>query len=143
VIVDRAADTPVNARVLDGGNALVVTAGARNDGWPGSTEWLAAPDGDGRVDLAALLRALAARGVNEAHVEAGAKLNGALLHAGLIDEVLLYLAPAIIGDPARGMFDFARPLASLRDRVTLEWTSVDRIGEDLRIVARVRTAERR
>lgn len=142
VVVDRHADTPANARVLDGGNALVVTAGAHNDQWPGSTEWLAAPDGDDRVDLDALLRALAARGANEVHVEAGAKLNGALLRAGLIDELLLYVAPAVIGDPARGMFDFTRPLASLAGRVKLEWTSVDVIGDDLRILARVQTGER-
>ena len=64
----------------------------------------------GRVDLAALMRELAARGINELHVEAGAKLTGALLDAGLVDELLLYLAPTLIGDPARGMFERAAPL---------------------------------
>lgn len=138
VIVDRHADTPAKARVLDGGNALIVTAGTRNEAWPPGTQWLPMPDGEARVDLVALLHALADRGVNEVHVEAGAKLNGALLHAGLIDELLLYVAPAVIGDPARGMFELATPLASLGKRVNVEWTSIDRIGDDLRIVARIR-----
>jgi diaminohydroxyphosphoribosylaminopyrimidine deaminase / 5-amino-6-(5-phosphoribosylamino)uracil reductase len=138
VIVDRHADTPAKARVLDGGNALVVTAGTHNEAWPPGTQWLPMPDGEARVDLVALLHALADRGVNEVHVEAGAKLNGALLQAGLIDELLLYVAPAVIGDPARGMFEFATPLASLDKRVNVEWTSIDRIGDDLRIVARLR-----
>jgi diaminohydroxyphosphoribosylaminopyrimidine deaminase / 5-amino-6-(5-phosphoribosylamino)uracil reductase len=138
VIVDRHADTPAKARVLDGGNALVVTAGTHNEAWPPGTQWLPMPDGEARVDLVALLHALADRGVNEVHVEAGAKLNGALLHAGLIDELLLYVAPAVIGDPARGMFELATPLASLGKRVNVEWTAIDRIGDDLRIVARLR-----
>jgi len=142
VVVDRHADTPADARVLAGGNAVVVTAGARNTGWPSSTEWLALPDDQGRVDLCALLRVLAERGINEVHVEAGAKLNGALLGAGLIDEMLIYFANAVIGDPARGMFEATIPLASLGDRVHVEWTSIERIGDDLRIVARVRAGAR-
>ena len=141
VIVDREARTPAGARVLQDGNALVVTTGPRNAAWPSTVEAIALADADGRVDLVAMLRALAARGVNELHVEAGARLNGALLQAGLIDEVLIYLAPALIGDPARGMFQRAAPLAALAERVHLAWTSVDRVGEDLRIVARVRAPD--
>lgn len=137
VIVDRHAQTPPDARVLAGGNALVVTAGERNASWPRGVETLALPDRDGRVDLEALMRALAKRGVNELHVETGARLNGALLDAGLIDEILLYLAPSVIGDPARGMFDRRESLAALDGRVPLAFASVDRVGEDLRIVARV------
>ncbi len=86
----------------------------------------------------ALLRTLAGRGINELHVEAGAKLNGALLRAGLIDELLIYFAGALIGDPARGMFEFTTPLASLGQRIDLEWSSIERLGGDLRIVARVK-----
>jgi len=136
IVVDRHADTPPTARILDGGDALVVTAGPRNDAWPAGTETLALPDATGRVDLAALMRALAEREINELHVEAGAKLNGALLDAGLVDELLLYLAPSVIGDPARGLFERALPLAALDARASLSVDSVDRIGEDLRIVAR-------
>jgi diaminohydroxyphosphoribosylaminopyrimidine deaminase/5-amino-6-(5-phosphoribosylamino)uracil reductase len=140
VVVDRHADTPAAARVLAGEPTLVVTAGARNPAWPATTQWLALPDGAGRVDLAGMLGMLAAREVNEVHVEAGAKLNGALLQAGLVDEVLIYLSPSLIGDPARGMFELAPPLAALAQRVALEWQSIERIGEDLRIVAGVRPA---
>jgi diaminohydroxyphosphoribosylaminopyrimidine deaminase/5-amino-6-(5-phosphoribosylamino)uracil reductase len=138
IVIDRHADTPADARVLAGGNALVVTAGPRNNAWSATTECLALPDREGRVDLGALFRVLGERGINEVHVEAGAKLNGALLRAGLIDELLIYVAGAIIGDPARGMFESPMPLASLSARMDVDWTSIERIGDDLRIVARVR-----
>jgi len=140
VIVDRHGDTPADARVLAHGNALVVTAGARKNGWPPTVESVDLHDRDGRVDLEAMLRELARRGMNEVHVEAGAKLNGALLRAGLIDELVVYLAGSLIGDPARGMFELAPPLMSLNERTRLDWTSVDPVGEDLRIIARVRHA---
>lgn len=138
IVVDRRADTPERARILAEGDALVITAGAGNDRWPAGTETIAVPDGEGRVDLVAMLRELARRGINELHVEAGAKLNGALLGAGLIDELVIYVAGSVIGDPSRGMFELGVPLASLDARVALEWVSVDRIGDDLRLVARVR-----
>ena len=77
------------------------------------------------------------RGINEVQVEAGAKLNGALLAAGLVDELLVYLAPSLLGDPARGMFDRAVPIAGLDQRVRLQMRSVVPVGEDWRIVARV------
>ncbi|MFO1412480.1 MAG: bifunctional diaminohydroxyphosphoribosylaminopyrimidine deaminase/5-amino-6-(5-phosphoribosylamino)uracil reductase RibD [Burkholderiales bacterium] len=136
VVVDRHAQTPAAARVLAGGEALVATAGPGNPAWPAGTEVLALPDGRGRVDLHALLQALAARGVNELHVEAGAKLNGALLAAGLVDEVLLYVAPSVLGDPARGMFLLPQPLAALADRYEFAWHEATRVGRDLRLIAR-------
>ena len=136
VIVDRHGQTPATARVLAGDGALVVTAAERNPAWGANVEALALPDAHGRVDLAAMLAALAARGVNELHVEAGGKLNGALLEAGLVDELLLYVAPAALGDPARGMFERALPLPSLAQRAQFAWHDVQRIGEDLRLIAR-------
>jgi diaminohydroxyphosphoribosylaminopyrimidine deaminase/5-amino-6-(5-phosphoribosylamino)uracil reductase len=138
VIVDRHAQTPVDARVLAGANALIVTNGARNPRWPAGIEVLELADPDGRVDLPALMRELADRGVNELHVEAGGKLNGALLHAGLVDELLLYLAPCLLGDPARGIAELAGGgLARLGDRLPLSIHAVDRVGEDLRVIARI------
>ena len=85
---------------------------------------------DGRVDLVALLAELAARGCNEVTAEAGAELNGALLQAGLVDEWVLYQAPVIIGDAARGVarLDLAELGQKLRPAV-LEKTA---IGPDLR-----------
>jgi len=141
IVVDRHGDTPPAARVLDGGTALVVTAGPRNAAWPAGTETLALPDATGRVDLAAMMRTLGANEVNELHVEAGAKLNGALLDAGLVDELLLYVAPSVIGDPARGLFERSAPLAALAGRATLSIDTVDRVGDDLRIVARFATTQ--
>jgi len=138
VIVDRRAETPRIARALAGGNALIVTAGAHGGGFGPGVEQVALPDAEGRVDLAAMMRELARRGLNEVHVETGARLNGALLRAGLIDELVVYLAGAVLGDPARGMFDIGAPLASLAERVELEFTAIDQIGDDVRLVARVR-----
>jgi diaminohydroxyphosphoribosylaminopyrimidine deaminase/5-amino-6-(5-phosphoribosylamino)uracil reductase len=87
--------------------------------------------------LRALMHELALDGVNELHVEAGARLNGALLDAGLVDEVVCYLAPSLIGDPARGMFQRAAPLDDLAAHTPLAIVDVARLGADLRIVARV------
>jgi diaminohydroxyphosphoribosylaminopyrimidine deaminase/5-amino-6-(5-phosphoribosylamino)uracil reductase len=137
VVVDRHGQVPVAARILAGAGTLIVTNGARNPDWPAGVEVLPLPDGDGRVDLAAMMRELGARGINELHVEAGAKLNGALLAGGLIDEVLLYVAPCLLGDPARGVAEFPGGLVRLADRVPLSIRAVDRVGDDLRIIARV------
>jgi len=137
VIVDRHADTPPGARVLAGGGALIVTAGSRGEGWPAGTEVLALPDAAGRIDLPGLMRELGRRGVNELHVEAGAKLNGALFAAGLVDEVLHYVAPSVLGDPARGMAEWAAARTTLDARVPLSWHAVERVGDDLRLIARV------
>jgi len=137
VIVDRHGQTSPSARVLADNNAVLVTAGERNAAWPESLAVLTLPDANGRVDLPLMLRALAARGINELHVEAGAKLTGALLDAGLIDELLLYLAPALIGDSARGMFERAAPLTALGQKTGVAWHSIERIGADLRVIARV------
>ncbi|MDA8521928.1 bifunctional diaminohydroxyphosphoribosylaminopyrimidine deaminase/5-amino-6-(5-phosphoribosylamino)uracil reductase RibD [Acidovorax sp. NCPPB 4044] len=95
------------------------------------------PDGTGnRVDLGAVLRDLARRGANELHVEAGAELNGALVTAGLVDELLLYQAPRLLG-AGRGISQFG-PLESLADGLDLEVRSLDRVGEDIRLLAQVR-----
>jgi len=92
-------------------------------------------EGQRKVDLAAMLRDLARREVNELHLEAGHKLNGSFIREGLVDECLLYLAPRLLGS-GQGMARFG-PLASLDDGVQLAYQSVERVGEDLRIVARV------
>jgi diaminohydroxyphosphoribosylaminopyrimidine deaminase/5-amino-6-(5-phosphoribosylamino)uracil reductase len=88
------------------------------------------------------MRTLARQGVNELHVEAGGKLNGALLEARLVDELLLYVAPCLIGDPARGIAEFPSGLAHLSERVAVALREVTRIGDDLRVVARVTHRER-
>ena len=145
VVLDRNAETPPSARIFDGEPILFVTAGGHKAEWPSNAEVLMLPDDSGRIDLRAMLRALAERGVNELHVEAGARLNGAMLDAGLVDEAVIYVAPTLLGDPARGMFERAGPLSSLAERVPLEWRAIERVGRDLRLIARIGrpTAERR
>jgi diaminohydroxyphosphoribosylaminopyrimidine deaminase/5-amino-6-(5-phosphoribosylamino)uracil reductase len=94
------------------------------------------PDGKGQVDLPGMLADLAKRGCNEVLVEAGRTLNGALLRVGLVDELLLYLAPQLLGDAARGMAQLGE-LTGLDQRVDLKWQDVRQIGNDLRITVRV------
>jgi diaminohydroxyphosphoribosylaminopyrimidine deaminase / 5-amino-6-(5-phosphoribosylamino)uracil reductase len=81
------------------------------------------------------LRDLAQRGVNELHVEAGHKLNGSLIREALVDELLVYLAPKLVGQ-GREMAHFG-PLTNLAQAIPLEFLSSDMIGPDLRLVARV------
>jgi len=137
IVVDRHAQTPPGAKVLKGG-ALVVTAGERNPAWPADVEHLALPDAAGRVDLVALMRELGRRELNEVHVEAGNRLNGALLVAGVVDELVVYLAPSLLGDPAFGIAAFDDEHRTLDRRVRLDFGSIERIGDDLRVIARVR-----
>lgn len=88
----------------------------------------------GRVDLGALIAHLAAEGINELHVEAGATLNAALLASGLVDELLIYLAPMLLG-PGRGIA--ALPLLpALSDALPWHFIGVEPVGADLRILAR-------
>ncbi|NIE67632.1 bifunctional diaminohydroxyphosphoribosylaminopyrimidine deaminase/5-amino-6-(5-phosphoribosylamino)uracil reductase RibD [Burkholderia sp. Ax-1719] len=90
----------------------------------------------GKVDLPAMLSELAARGVNELHVEAGYKLNGSLLREGCVDELLVYLAPSLLGTQSLGMADLVAP-DTLDARTRLNFHSVERVGDDLRILARL------
>lgn len=89
----------------------------------------------GAVDLPEMLKELARRNINELHVEAGQGLNGALLRAGCVDELLVYIAPSLLGSDAQGMFSLAAP-ATLDGRISLAFHAIDRIGDDLRILAR-------
>lgn len=138
VVVDSHLRMPVNAKILQGG-CLVATASTD----PIKTAALQAagaeivvlPTGEGRVDLAALLRHLAQCDVNEAHVEAGSRLSGVFLKAGLADELLLYMAPTLLGSDARGWFDDLN-LTALDQKVRLKFQDVRMVGADLRIVAR-------
>ncbi len=99
---------------------------------PGAT----GPDGaTPKVDLTALLRDLAAREINELHVEAGHKLNGSLLRAGLVDEFLVYQAPLWLGTGA-GMSNWG-PLTALIQGLRLQFQSVEKVGDDVRLLARV------
>lgn len=140
VVLDSRMRMPLAARILQGGNVLIYAA-------VHDTERIAAleqagamvsvlPDGNGQVDLAAMLRDLAQRGCNEVLLEAGSVLNGALLRAGLVDEMLLYVAPQLLGDGARGFAQLGE-LTGLDQRVDLKWQDMRRVGDDLRLTLRV------
>jgi diaminohydroxyphosphoribosylaminopyrimidine deaminase/5-amino-6-(5-phosphoribosylamino)uracil reductase len=137
VVVDRHGEMPATARLLTGGPVLVFSADAPRVAWPKHVESIVLPGTDRRVDLERMLSMLAEREINELHVEGGAKLNGALLAAGLVDELLLYIAPSLLGDPSRGMFELPSPLGRLADRIPLIVASIDRVGADWRVLARV------
>jgi len=138
VIVDSRLQTPSEARILEApGEVLIYTAGIGTNAQAlraRGAELAALPDPRGKVDLAAMLTDLAQRGVNELHVEAGHKLNASLLREGLVDELLVYLAPKLLG-LGREMAAFG-PLSTLAEALQFEFTQVDRIGADLRILAR-------
>lgn len=139
VVVDSRLETPPTARILDGGPLLVIgaVADAARAGALAArgAEVLLLPNAAGKVDLSAALAELARRGINEVHAEAGARLNGSLLREGLVDELLLYLAPCLVGDAARGLFDLPA-LAALADRRQLQWRDLRPVGADLRLIAR-------
>ena len=82
-----------------------------------------------------LLRLLGERGINEVHVEAGFKLNGSLLREGCVDELLIYLAPMLVGDAAAGALQPAA-LTRLEGAIRLDIRDLRRIGPDLRLIAR-------
>ena len=132
VVVDSRLETPPAARILQGEKALVFSA---KPGRLANAEVVALPNANGKVDLPKMLQELARRGVNELHVEAGSRLNASLVREGCVDEFLLYLNPSFLGDAAQGMLDLPG-FASLDERVKLRIVSVDRTGEDLRLLAR-------
>jgi len=96
---------------------------------------VALPNPQGKVELPRMLEALAERGINELHVEAGFRLNGSLVREGCVDEFLVYLNPSFLGDGVQGMLDLAAP-ASLDARARLRVLSLERLGDDLRLLAR-------
>jgi diaminohydroxyphosphoribosylaminopyrimidine deaminase/5-amino-6-(5-phosphoribosylamino)uracil reductase len=141
VVVDSRLEIALGAKVLCGGNTLIATAtedfGKIAALAAAGAEVLVLPNAHGKVDLEQLLRELARRGINEIHVEAGFKLNGSLLRAGLVDELLLYQAPTLLGDHARGMFDLAA-LVEMSGRRDLQIFDQRNVGSDLRLLARWR-----
>ena len=145
VIVDSRLETPPDANLFQPGRRLVIYGVVPDPQRQsalaaGGAEVVLLPGPGGKVDLTAMLRDLAARGVNELHVEAGHKLNGSLVREGLVDELLVYLAPRLIG-LGREMAHFG-PLADLAAAVPLEFMSSERVGPDLRVVARVAGRDR-
>lgn len=141
VVIDSRLETPLSARILQGSKTLLLSAiddPAREAAYAvrGVEVERVPSNAQGKTDLPLVLETLARRGINELHVEAGAKLNGSLLREGCVDELLIYLAPSVIGDTGLGMFALP-PLAELAAQQRLQFTDVRQIGDDLRILARV------
>ncbi|MFG6449174.1 bifunctional diaminohydroxyphosphoribosylaminopyrimidine deaminase/5-amino-6-(5-phosphoribosylamino)uracil reductase RibD [Roseateles sp. BYS180W] len=137
VVLDSHARTPLQAQILAEPGATLVcglgepaaAATLRSAG----AQWLALPAQGERVDLQALLQALGQREVNELHVEAGAVLNGALLQQGLVDELLLYVAPTLLG-PGRPQAVLPE-LTALTQATRWRWLAPQLLGSDLRLRA--------
>lgn len=141
VVVDSKLEIPLTAKILRGGPVLVAAAvddeKRANSLRATGAEVVVLPNPHGKVELSGLLEELGRRGINEVHVEAGFKLNGSLLREGLVDELLLYLAPCLIGHDASGLFNLPE-LASLDGKHRLQVRDLRQIGEDIRLIARLR-----
>jgi diaminohydroxyphosphoribosylaminopyrimidine deaminase/5-amino-6-(5-phosphoribosylamino)uracil reductase len=149
VVLDSRWRTPVDAALMgaDPGDVTVIgLAGTQNDDADTAARCAAliaagvhaidlpAGSDSARIDLGEVLAYLARRGVNELHVEAGARLNAAFIHGGWVDELLVYLAPSVIG-PGLPFADLGM-LPDLAAAPRFEWRDVARVGDDLRLMAR-------
>ena len=139
VVLDSQLRSPLKARLFQQPDSvLVYAARPPADRLQAFTahgiEVVGMANAHGQVDLMAMLADLAQRGINELHVEAGAQLNGALVREGLVDEYLIYLAPKLLGS-GLDMAAFG-PLASLAHAPQLRFHDIERVGCDLRILAR-------
>ncbi|MBK1705478.1 bifunctional diaminohydroxyphosphoribosylaminopyrimidine deaminase/5-amino-6-(5-phosphoribosylamino)uracil reductase RibD [Halochromatium glycolicum] len=141
VILDSQLRTPLDATLLQlPGATLIATsetdprriAAATS---AGAEVWVGPADASGRVELEALLRYLAEREINEVLIEAGPTLAGAAVQQGLVDELVLYLAPHLMGSAARGLFELDG-IELMKDRFPLEIIDVRAVGPDLRLRAR-------
>lgn len=142
VILDPHLSTPETARFLtQPGKSLIVTAteepGIQQRLAKAGAEVIYLPNGPDAIDLHALMGVLAEREVNEVLLETGAILSGAVLRAGIIDELVIYMAPKLMGDGARGLFH-TPGLDSLADAVSLDIRDIRAVGQDWRITAAIR-----
>ena len=137
IIVDSQLKTPLDARVLEGGETWIFAANASpykiEAMQEKGIEVFSSINDTGRVDLAEMMKRLADKEINEVHVEAGATLNGALIQGGFVDEMLIYLAPCFLGS-GKSMLS-VNDIHSLADRIALDIQEILPIGNDIRIVA--------
>ena len=139
VIVDSQLQTPIDAKILQGGNVLIAFANdAQNKSaalLDAGVQLLCIPNSDSKVCLKTLLSHLAACEINEVLVEGGEVLNGALLAQNLIDELLIYYAPKLMGSTAKDMF--ALPAFTQMSQVmNLDIIDMRQIGVDIRLRAK-------
>lgn len=132
VVVDSQMRMPANARLLEQEKVLLATAVDKPA--PGGVDSVVLPAHGDIIDLTALMSVLAQREVNELMVEAGGVLNGALLQARLIDEMVIYMAPKLMGDMARSVFHLPG-METMSQNISLHVTDMRAIGRDWRITA--------
>jgi diaminohydroxyphosphoribosylaminopyrimidine deaminase/5-amino-6-(5-phosphoribosylamino)uracil reductase len=138
VVLDSRLRTPPGARLLDGSRPTLIYHASEATPLPSAYEGVelkAMAATHGRISLTWTLRDLGARGVNELQVEAGPTLAGALLYAGLVDEVLVYMNPSVLGHTGRGLFAL-QPLSDLEARHRFRLIDTAMVGEDLRMLLR-------
>ncbi len=139
VVVDSRLDIPLEARALRGEGELIFTATVSEEKIAAlrdvGARAIVMPGGNDDVDLVSMMQTLASLEINEVMVEAGSKLNGALMNAGLVDELVIYLAPYLIGDAARGMLKLPE-LTNLADKRALKIHDLRMVGPDIRVIAR-------
>jgi len=140
IVLDSQLQISSSARVIDEGGGTWIVSAQRDDAREAElvaagAEIIHLPSQAGKVDLHALMQELGKREINELHVEAGFKLNGSLLRAGCVDELLIYMAPCFLG-PAQGIASLPE-LSELSSRVKLQFHEIRSVGDDLRLLARV------
>lgn len=135
IVLDTRAMVPANAKVWAAGARRFWITGAPGGAPPGVERLMLSPERDGHVGLAAALTLLAQREINHLLVECGPHLAGAILRQGIADEVVLYLAPHLLGSDARPLAHLPG-LHTLEQKIRLEWLDVRKIGSDLRLTAR-------
>lgn len=138
VVVDSHLRTPTHASMLADAGVLIAHAHASVSKVQAlqaqGAEVVALPNAEGRVSLLNLMQLLGRRGINELLVEAGAEMNGALLRAGLVDELLLYFAPSLLGNTAHGMFTWPS-FQTMQERLDLDIFDMRKVGADIRLQA--------
>jgi diaminohydroxyphosphoribosylaminopyrimidine deaminase/5-amino-6-(5-phosphoribosylamino)uracil reductase len=139
IVVDSQLRISLKAKILQGSGAIIATASTDETKKKAlrdlGADMICLPNGEGKVDLQALMQELGRREMNEILVEAGINLHSALHAAGVVDEWLLYLAPHFLGTQGRGILDLGA-LTAMESRQALKVIDTRRFGDDLRIIAR-------
>ncbi|BEH73179.1 Riboflavin biosynthesis protein RibD [Edwardsiella tarda] len=128
--------TPQHRLISQPGETLLARETPDTQAWPSAVSQLSLPRNGAGLDLVLLMMQLGKRQINSVWVEAGPRLAGALLQAGVVDELIVYLAPKLLGDAARGLCHLPG-LERLGDAPSLAFSEVTRVGDDLRLTLRV------
>ena len=134
VVLDSALRFPADAKMLEHEGEVLVLTASKNATENAAYQIEQVAEKNGKIDLEAALKLLAEKEINEIHVEAGAVLCGALLQQKLVDEIIIYMAPHIMGDEARGLFSLPG-LSEMKNRISLDIQDVRMLAKDMRITA--------